>query len=38
MKFKTVAGLLAGIALSVMSAAPALAWWQFVAWNPNGER
>jgi hypothetical protein len=38
MKLKTVAGLLAGIALSVMSAAPALACCQFVAWNPNGER
>lgn len=38
MKFKTVAVLLAGVGLAAMSAAPALAWWQFVAWNPNGER
>ena len=38
MKRKTIAVVLAGVALSVMSAAPALAWWQFVAWSPSGER
>ena len=38
MKPRIIALLLAGTALFVMSAAPALAWWQFVAWSPNGER
>jgi len=38
MKFKPVVILVGGIALSLASAAPALAWWQFVAWSPNGER
>lgn len=35
---KVVAPLLAGLALTFMTAAPALAWWQFAAWSPSGER
>ncbi len=35
---RIIAPLLAGFALAVMTAAPALAWWQFVAWSPGGER
>jgi hypothetical protein len=38
MRPRIIASLLAGTALFVMSAAPALAWWQFVAWSPSGER
>jgi hypothetical protein len=38
MKLRILALLLSAFALFAMSAAPALAWWQFVAWNPNGER
>jgi hypothetical protein len=30
--------LIFGIAIFAMSASPALAWWQFVAYNPSGER
>lgn len=27
-----------GAALAAMAASPALAWWQFAAYNPSGER
>jgi hypothetical protein len=30
--------LLFGAAAFAMSASPAFAWWQFVAYSPNGER
>jgi hypothetical protein len=30
--------LLSACVLFAMSAAPALAWWQFVSYSPNGER
>ena len=29
---------LSALALFALSARPALAWWQFVAWNPDGDR
>jgi uncharacterized iron-regulated membrane protein len=38
MKSRQIAYLIFGIATFVMSASPALAWWQFVAYNPDGER
>jgi hypothetical protein len=38
MKPRIIALFLFGIALVSLSAAPALAWWQFAAWQPNGER
>jgi hypothetical protein len=38
MKPRVIALVLFGIALFATSAAPALAWWQFVAWEPSGER
>ena len=38
MKPRKIAFLMFGIATFVMSASPALAWWQFVAYNPSGER
>jgi hypothetical protein len=38
MKSRLIALLLAILALMAMSAAPALAWWQFVSYTPNGDR
>jgi hypothetical protein len=38
MKLHVIAFLLTALAFLAMSAAPAYAWWQFVAWNPSGER
>ena len=38
MKSRIIALLLFALALLAMSAAPALAWWQFVAYNPDGDR
>ncbi len=38
MRLNSFAILVGGIALLLASAAPAMAWWQFVAWSPNGER
>jgi hypothetical protein len=38
MKPRVIALLLCALALFAMSAGPALAWWQFVAWNPDGDR
>jgi len=38
MKSRIIALLLSALALLAMSAAPALAWWQFVAYNPDGDR
>ncbi len=38
MKPRHFAILLSALALFAMSAAPALAWWQFVSYTPNGER
>lgn len=38
MKPGILALLLSALAVFAMSTAPALAWWQFVAWNPNGDR
>jgi hypothetical protein len=38
MKLRILALLLSALAIFAMSAVPALAWWQFVAWNPSGER
>ena len=38
MKSRVVALMLSALAIFVMSAAPALAWWQFVAYNPDGDR
>jgi hypothetical protein len=29
---------MAGAAIFAMTASPALAWWQFVAYNPSGDR
>jgi hypothetical protein len=37
-KPRKIAILMFGIATFAMSASPALAWWQFVAYNPSGER
>lgn len=38
MKLRILALLLSALAIIAISAGPALAWWQFVAWNPDGER
>ncbi len=38
MKPRILAVVLSALALFEMSAGPALAWWQFVAYNPNGDR
>lgn len=38
MKPRRIILLLFGAATFAMSASPALAWWQFVAYNPSGER
>jgi len=38
MKLRIVALVLSALAIFVVSAAPVLAWWQFVAWSPNGDR
>jgi hypothetical protein len=38
MKSRILALLLSAFAIFAMSAAPAFAWWQFVAYNPNGDR
>ncbi len=38
MKLRVIALLLSALAIVAMSAAPALAWWQFVAYNPDGDR
>ena len=38
MNLRLFAILLSAFALFAMSAAPALAWWQFVSYTPNGER
>ena len=38
MKPRKIALLMSGIAIFAMSASPALAWWQFVAYNPDGAR
>jgi hypothetical protein len=38
MKPRTIKTLTAAAALLAVSAAPALAWWQFVGYEPSGER
>ncbi|HZT25041.1 MAG TPA: hypothetical protein VFA57_04980 [Pseudolabrys sp.] len=38
MTLRILAFLLSAFALFAVSAAPALAWWQFVGYNPSGER
>lgn len=38
MKSRTIFLLIFGIATFAVSASPALAWWQFVAYNPSGQR
>jgi hypothetical protein len=38
MNLRLFAILLSVLALFSMSAAPALAWWQFVSYTPDGER
>lgn len=38
MKSRKITLPIFGIATLAMSASPALAWWQFVAYNPSGER
>ena len=38
MKSRVFALLLCAVALLAMSAAPAVAWWQFVSYTPSGER
>lgn len=38
MKLRYFALVLFGIATFAMATSPALAWWQFVAYHPNGER
>ena len=38
MKLRVIALMLCAFALFAMSAAPALAWWQFVSYTPDGER
>jgi hypothetical protein len=35
---KRAIALSVAIVLSAVSVGPALAWWQFVAWSPSGER
>ena len=35
---RNIALLMFGIAIFAMSASPALAWWQFVAYSPDGAR
>lgn len=38
MKPRKITLLIFSATTLVMSASPALAWWQFVAYNPSGER
>ena len=38
MKARKITLLLFGIATFALTASPALAWWQFVAYNPSGQR
>jgi hypothetical protein len=38
MNLRIFALLLSAFAIFAISAAPALAWWQFVAYNPDGDR
>lgn len=38
MKLRTLALVLSALAISAISARPALAWWQFVGYNPDGDR
>jgi len=38
MKLRVIVLTLSTLALFAMSAAPAFAWWQFVAYSPNGDR
>ncbi len=38
MKPRRIILLTFGAAIFAMTASPALAWWQFVAYNPSGER
>ena len=38
MKPRQIALLLFGAATFTMAASPAFAWWQFVAYNPSGQR
>jgi hypothetical protein len=37
-KPRNITLLMSGIAIFAMAASPALAWWQFVAYNPDGAR
>lgn len=38
MKPRVIALVLCAFAFFAVSTAPALAWWQFVSWKPDGER
>jgi hypothetical protein len=38
MKLRTIALLVSAVAIFAGSAAPAFAWWQFVAYDANGDR
>jgi hypothetical protein len=38
MKPRVIAPLLCALAMVAISAAPALAWWQFVSYTPDGTR
>jgi hypothetical protein len=38
MKLKTITLLVSAFAIFAGFTAPALAWWQFVTWEPNGDR
>jgi hypothetical protein len=38
MTLRILAILLFALSVLEISTAPAFAWWQFVAWNPSGER
>lgn len=38
MKRRIGPSLALGVMTMIVSASPALAWWQFVAYNPSGER
>jgi hypothetical protein len=38
MKPQKIILLLVGVATFAMSASPAMAWWQFVAYSPSGQR
>jgi len=38
MTLRILAFVLSTLALVALSAAPAFAWWQFVSYNPSGER